>query len=82
MSQIEGASLSSPSRVLAELQRLPIAEELGKTRLERMAEVVVESDEQVLQHFLSNSNWDERGVLDQVALGRMSHWVVTRKLRC
>jgi CRP/FNR family cyclic AMP-dependent transcriptional regulator len=39
MSQIEGASLSSPSRVLAELQRLPIAEELGKTRLERVAEV-------------------------------------------
>ena len=22
----------------------------------------------MLQHFLSNSNWDERGVLDQVAL--------------
>jgi len=36
--------------------------------MERMAEVVPESDEQVLQHFLSNSNWDERGVLDQVAL--------------
>ncbi len=33
------ASLSSPSRVLEELQRLPIAEELGKTRVERMAEV-------------------------------------------
>ena len=40
-----------------------------KKNMERMAEVVVESDEQVLQHFLSNSNWDERGVLDQVALG-------------
>ena len=40
-----------------------------KENMERMAEVVVESDEQVLQHFLSNSNWDERGVLDQVALG-------------
>ena len=33
------SSLSSSSRVLEELQRLPIAEELGKTRLERMAEV-------------------------------------------
>ena len=40
-----------------------------KKNMERMAEVVVETDEQVLQHFLSNSNWDERGVLDQVALG-------------
>jgi SRSO17 transposase len=39
-----------------------------KKNMERMAEVVPESDEQVLQHFLSNSNWDDRGVLDQVAL--------------
>jgi SRSO17 transposase len=39
-----------------------------KKNMERMAEVVPESDEQALQHFLSNSNWDERGVLDQVAL--------------
>jgi len=39
-----------------------------KKNMERMAEVVPESDEQVLQHFLSNSSWDERGVLDQVAL--------------
>ena len=39
-----------------------------KKNMERMAEVVPESDEQVLQHFLSNSAWDERGVLDQVAL--------------
>ena len=31
--------------------------------------LIPETDEQVLQHFLSNSNWDERGVLDQVALG-------------
>ena len=29
---------------------------------------VPESDDQVLQHFLSNSRWEERGVLDQVAL--------------
>lgn len=36
--------------------------------MERMAEVIPDSDDQALQHFLSNSNWDERGVLDQVAL--------------
>lgn len=40
-----------------------------KKNMERMAEVVPGSDEQVLQHFLSNSTWDERAVLDQVALG-------------
>jgi SRSO17 transposase len=39
-----------------------------KKNMERMAEVVPESDEQALQHFLSNSTWDERGVLDQVAM--------------
>lgn len=39
-----------------------------KKNMERMAEVVPESDEQALQHFLSNSAWDERGVLDQVAM--------------
>ena len=39
-----------------------------KKNMERMAEVVPESDEQALQHFLSNSAWDERGVLDRVAL--------------
>ena len=32
-----------------------------------MAEVVPESDEQSYQHFLSNSPWNERPVLDQVA---------------
>ena len=40
-----------------------------KKNMERMAEVVPGSDEQVLQHFLSNSTWDERAVLAQVALG-------------
>ena len=39
-----------------------------KKNMERMTEVVPESDEQVLQHFLSNSSWKERNVLDQVAL--------------
>ena len=36
--------------------------------MERMEEVVPNSDEQALQHFCSNSQWDERQVLDQVAL--------------
>ena len=40
----------------------------NRKNMERMAEVVPESDEQSLQHFLSNSNWDERAVLDQVAM--------------
>ncbi len=39
-----------------------------RKNMERMTEVVPDSDEQVLQHFLSHSSWDERGVLDQVAL--------------
>jgi SRSO17 transposase len=39
-----------------------------KKNMERMAEVVPDADEQQLQHFLSNSAWDERAVLDQVAL--------------
>ena len=32
-----------------------------------MAEVVLNSDDQSLQHFLTHSNWDEAGVIDQVA---------------
>ncbi len=36
--------------------------------MERMAEVVQETDEQVLQNFLTHSSWDERAVMDQVAL--------------
>jgi SRSO17 transposase len=39
-----------------------------KKNMERMAEVVPGSNDQALQHFLSNSNWSERAVLDQVAL--------------
>lgn len=35
--------------------------------MERMAEVVPDSDEQVLQHFLTNSSWSYRSVMDQVA---------------
>jgi len=39
----------------------------GKRNMERIAEVVPESDEQRYQHFLSVSAWNERAVLDQVA---------------
>ncbi|MBF0425991.1 MAG: IS701 family transposase, partial [Magnetococcales bacterium] len=39
-----------------------------RKNMERMAEVVPESDDQALQHFLSNSPWNERAVLDQIAL--------------
>lgn len=38
-----------------------------RKNMERMSEVVPDSDDQALQHFLSNSPWDERAVLDQVA---------------
>jgi SRSO17 transposase len=34
--------------------------------MERMAEVVPNSDDQSLQHFLTNSPWDEGPVIDQV----------------
>jgi len=36
--------------------------------MERMAEVVPDSCDQSLQHFLSNSDWDASAVMDQVAL--------------
>jgi len=35
--------------------------------MERMAEAVPDSDDQVLQHFLTNSPWKAQGVVDQVA---------------
>ena len=53
-----------------------------RKNMERMAEVVPESDDQVLQHFLSNSRWDERGVLDQVALEADALLVARRSRRC
>lgn len=36
--------------------------------MERMAETVPGSDEQALQHFISNSFWNDQAVMDQVAL--------------
>lgn len=36
--------------------------------MERMAELLPETDEQALHHFISNATWDARGVIDQVAL--------------
>src|SRR6266404_3497985 len=38
-----------------------------KRNMERMAEAVPDSDEQVLQNFLTHSSWDHRGIMDQVA---------------
>jgi len=38
-----------------------------KRNMERMAEVVPDSDDQVLQQFLSKSPWDEVAVMDRVA---------------
>ena len=35
--------------------------------MERMAEVVPDSDDQSLQHFLTNSTWDQWAVIDQVS---------------
>ena len=36
--------------------------------MERMEEMVVDADDQRLQHMLTESHWDHRAVLDQVAL--------------
>jgi SRSO17 transposase len=38
-----------------------------KRNMERMAEAVPDSDEQVLQNFLTHSSWDHRAVMDRVA---------------
>jgi hypothetical protein len=38
-----------------------------KRNMERMAEAVPASDEQVLQNFLTHSSWDHRAVMDRVA---------------
>lgn len=38
-----------------------------KKNMERMAEAVPHSDDQALQHFLTNSAWNEQLVIDQIA---------------
>ena len=38
-----------------------------KRNMERMAEEVPDSDDQVLQNFLTHSSWDHRAVMDRVA---------------
>ena len=38
-----------------------------RRNMERMEEVVPDSDEQALQHFISVSEWDDRHVIDHVA---------------
>ena len=44
-----------------------------RKNMERMEEVVPDCDYQSLQHFLSNSEWDARAVLDQVAVEANRH---------
>ena len=39
-----------------------------RKNMERMDETVVDADDQRLQHMLTESPWDHRAVLDQVAL--------------
>lgn len=39
----------------------------GRKNIERMVEVVPDSDYQALHHFISNSRWDAQAVMDQVA---------------
>jgi SRSO17 transposase len=44
-----------------------------RKNMERMEEVVPDCDYQSLQHFLSDSEWDARAVLDQVAVEADRH---------
>jgi len=44
-----------------------------KKNMERMAEKVVDTNDQRLQHFVSNSPWEERAVIDQIAQDGNSH---------
>jgi len=44
-----------------------------RKNMERMEEVVPDCDYQSLQHFLSDSDWDARAVLDQVAVEADRH---------
>lgn len=40
-----------------------------RRNVQRMAEVVVDTDAQALHHFLADSPWDARAIMDQVARG-------------
>ena len=44
-----------------------------KKNMERMAEAVPFSDDQALQHFLTNSPWDEQRIVDQIAADANHH---------
>jgi len=44
-----------------------------KKNMERMAEAVPFSDDQALQHFLTNSPWDEQRIVDQIAADANQH---------
>ena len=39
-----------------------------RSNMERMEDTVPDADEQSLQHFISNSSWDHRAVMNQVAV--------------
>jgi SRSO17 transposase len=51
-----------------------IQAEKGRKNMEHMAEIVPDTDSQSLQHFISESDWDEREVLNQVAKRRSIGW--------
>ena len=44
-----------------------------KKNMERMAEAVPFSDDQSLQHFLTNSEWDEQLIVDRIAVDANNH---------
>lgn len=72
---------AAPFRSLTHTREVPMRQYLsglvqagqGDRNMERMAEVVPESDDQALQHFVSHAEWDEREVLDRVALETDKH---------
>ena len=63
------------SRVAAEksLQYFKGLIQAKKKNMERMAEAVPFSDDQALQHFLTNSQWDEQLIVDQIAADANNH---------
>jgi hypothetical protein len=54
-----------------------------KRNMERMAEVVPDSDDQSLQHFLTHSGWDENVLLSiRLPMRRISSSAVSRIVVC